>query len=44
MVGDALADSRQLLPAQHVHDAVAADSALQDHRAAWLCVYVSDPD
>src|SRR5579863_858765 len=37
-----LTDSRQLFPAQHVHDAVAADAALQDYRAAGALFHSAD--
>ena len=38
------ADSRQLLAAQHVDDAVAADAALQDDCAAGSLFYFADLD
>ena len=40
----ALTDSGQLLSAQHVDDAIAADSALQDYGAAGTFFYFSYAD
>ena len=37
-----LANPRQLFPAEHVHHAVAADAALQDHRAAGSLFHFTD--
>ena len=44
VAADALANSRQLLSAQHVDDAIAADAALQHHRATGSLLHFPDPN